>query len=342
MARTTTYNKGLTDDIDKINPKNKELLKSALSYYKSSDRTKTTITNYKNQLEIFFCWNYRENGDKFFIDLRKRDFINFLGYVRSELHASSNRVSSFKAVLSSFSNATEIMYDEEYPQFRNLVRTLEPVIKAPIRDKTVLSEEQVEEYLAKLTEMGKYQLACYLALLASSGCRKSEMIQMKVSFFDEAHEEFDGFMYKTDNIRSKGRGSQGKVIGRYVIKETFRPYFDAWMKQREEKGIQSEYLFIVHRGDDWEPAKISTMDSFADSISKMFNIDFYNHCVRHYFCTKLKKNNLPDEVVVQVLHWSSPDMVKIYNDIPQEELLSNFFGKDGIKEVKPVSLTDIK
>ena len=342
MARTTVYNKGLTDCIDEVNPKNLELLKSAMSYYRSYDRTKTTMTNYKNQLEIFFCWNYKENGDKFFIDMRRRDFINFMGYVRTELKASSKRISSFRAVLSSFSNVIEIMYDEEYPNFRNLVRTLEKVTTAPVREKTVLSEEQIDSFLAKLVEMHKYQLACYLALLASSGCRKSEMIQMKVKFFDEAHEEFEGFMYKTDNIRSKGSGSTGKVIGRYVIKETFKPYFDLWMAQRAEKGIDSEYLFVVHRGDSWEPAKISTMDSFADSISKMFDIDFYNHCVRHYFCTKLKRNHLPDEAVVEVLHWSSPDMVKIYNDTPQEEILSNFIGKDGFKEVKQVSLKDIK
>ena len=149
MARTTVYNAGLTQDIDKINPKNKELLKAALKYYKSSDRTVTTIKNYKNQLEIFFCWNYKENDDKFFIDLRKRDFVFFLGYVRDELKASSNRVGSFKAALSSFSNVIEIMYDMEYPNFRNIVRNLEPVIKTSVREKTILSEKQVDEYLKK-------------------------------------------------------------------------------------------------------------------------------------------------------------------------------------------------
>ena len=337
MARSTVYNAGLTQDIDKINPKNKELLKSALSYYKSLDRTATTLSIYKNQLEIFFCWNYKENGDKFFIDLRKRDFINFIGYARTELHSSSNRIASLKAVLSSFSNAIEIMYDEEYPHFCNLVRNLEVVIKTPLREKTVLSEGQVEEYLKTLVDMGKYQLACYLALLASSGCRKSEMIQMKTKFFDEAHEVFDGFMYKTDNIRSKGRGSAGKVISRYVIKGTFRPYLDLWLKQREEKGIDTEYLFVAKNNGVY-----STMDSFAETLSKLFGIDFYNHCVRHYFCTKLKRNKLPDEVVVEILHWSSPDMVKIYNDTPQEEMLSQYLGKEGFKEVKPTSITDVK
>ena len=222
MARKTIYNTGLTENYDKINPKNKELLESAIRYYKSSDRTATTIFNYENQLKIFFCWNYKENGDKFFIDLRKRDFIFFLGYVRNDLNASSNRVSSFKAVLSSFSNVIEIMYDAEYPNFRNVVRNLEPIVKTPVREKTILTEEQVEAFLKKLVELKKYQLACYLALLASSGCRKSEMVQMKVNFFNENHEVFDGFMYKTDNIRSKGRGSAGKVIGRYVIKKIGR------------------------------------------------------------------------------------------------------------------------
>lgn len=342
MARSTVYNTGLTTDIDKINQTNKELLNSALVYYKSLDRTETTITNYKNQLEIFFCWNYKYNGDKIFVDLRKRDFILFLGYVRNTLKVSNQRIASFKAVLSSFSNVIEIMYDYEYPNFRNVVRNLEPITKTYVREKTVLSEEQVDDILAKLVEMGKYQLACYLALLASSGCRKSELIQMKVSFFDEKHEVFEGFMYKTDDIRSKGRGSAGKVIGRYVIKSTFRPYLDLWLKQREEKGIDSEYLFVVKRNDEYEPAKISTMDSFAETISKLFNIDFYNHCVRHYFCTKLKRNKLPDEIVTLVLHWSSPDMVKIYNDISQEESLSEYFDKDGFKEVKVGNIKDIK
>jgi len=342
MGRTTIYNNGLTENIDKISSQNKELLQSALSYYKSLDRTATTLTTYKNQLEIFFCWNYKENGDKFFIDLRKRDFINFIGYVRTELKASSSRIASFKAVLSSFSNAIEIMYDMEYPNFRNLVRNLETVIKTPVREKTVLSEEQVDEFLTKLVEDEKYQLACYLALLASSGSRKSELIQMKVRFFDENHEVFDGFMYKTDNIRSKGRGSAGKVISRYVIKPTFRPYLDLWLKEREEKGIESEYLFVTKKNGEWVPAKISTMDSFASSISKIFDIDFYNHCVRHYFCTKLKRNKLPDEIVVGILQWSSPDMVKIYNDIPQEESLSQYFDKDGFKEAEVKTIKDIQ
>lgn len=342
MARTTVYNVGLTTDFEEINPKNKELYNSAIRYYKSQDRAATTLYNYKNQLQIFLCWNHRENGDKFFIDLRKRDFVFFFGYLRDTLKVSSSRVASMKSVLSSFSNVIEIMYDDEYPTFRNVVRNLEPVIKTHVREKTILSEEQIEEFLKQLVEEKEYHLACYLALLASSGCRRSELIQMKVDFFNEEHEVFDGFMYKTDNIRSKGRGTVGKVIGRYVIKNSFRPYLDLWLEERKRKGIGSEWLFVVHRNGEYHQAAITTMDSYSQILTKKFGINFYNHCVRHYFCTKLKRNHLPDEIVTLILHWNSPDMVKIYNDIPQEENLSQYFGGEGFKEVKVGTIKDIK
>ena len=35
-------------------------------------------------------------------------------------------------------------------------------------------------------------------------------------------------------------------------------------------------------------------------------------------------------------------MVKIYNDIPQEESLSEYFGSEGFKEVKAGTIKDIK
>ena len=45
-----------------------------------------------------------ENDNKFFIDVKKRDFVNFFGWGRAEMGWSPNRLSSLRAVLSSFSN----------------------------------------------------------------------------------------------------------------------------------------------------------------------------------------------------------------------------------------------
>ena len=324
MARTTIYNNNLTKDWDNVSSENKNLVKDFIRYCKSNDKSAQTIHQYEEWLKVFFCWNYAENGDKFFVKLKKRDFVYYFGWCRDH-EMSSNRIAALKSVLSSLSSEIELLYEDEYPMFRNQLRGLEPIHISTVREKTVLSNEQIIDILNTLVEKGEYQTACYLALACSSGSRKAELIQMKPSFFTQEREVFNGYMYCTPEIRAKGRGKKGKLIKKYVIKESFRPYFDKWMEYREQNGINSEYLFVTKKDGVIIPATISTANSFAAKISKMFNIDYYSHSSRHFFCTLLKRKKLPDDVITQIFSWSSSDMVAIYSDIPEEEILGEFF-----------------
>ena len=333
MGRTTVYNDNLTQDYDKVSSQNQRLVKDFIRYCKSNDKSPQTIHQYEEWLKVFFCWNYSENEDKFFIDLKKRDFVYYFGWCR-DLGMSANRIASLKSVLSSLSSEIELLYEDVYPSFHNQLRGLEPVHITTVREKTVLKTSDIDKILEGLVEKKEYQIACYLALLCASGCRKSEMLQMKPEFFTEDREVFDGYMYCTPPIRSKGRGKAGKIIKKYVIKEFFRPFFDLWMEQRKELGIDNEYLFVTKKGGEYVPANTSTANSFAAYISKLYKIDYYNHSGRHYFCTLLKSMDLPDDVIVQIFSWAGSDMIKIYDDTPAEEKLSKFFSNFSKKEVK--------
>ncbi len=324
MGRKTVYNNNLTNDWENVNSKNKELVRDFIKYCKSNDKSPQSIHQYEQWLRVFFCWNYKENGDKFYIDLKKRDFVYYFGWCR-ELGMSANRIASLKSVLSSLSSEIELLYEDEYPSFHNQLRGLEAVHITTVRQKTVITDEQMINILNTLVEKGEYQVACYLALACASGSRKAELLQMKTSFFTEKAEVFDGYMYCTPEIRTKGSGKRGKLIKKYVIKEIFKPFFDLWMKDRQEKGITTEALFVTKKNGHYENATISTANSFAAKISKIFNIDYYSHSSRHFFCTFLKRKKLPDDVITKIFGWSSSDMVKIYSDISEEEILGEFF-----------------
>jgi len=138
---------------------------------------------------------------------------------------SPNRIASLKSALSSLSSEIELLCEDLYPNFRNQLRGLEPVHITTVRDKTVVSNDKLDYILKTLVEQKEYQLACYLALVCASGSRKAEMLQMKPDFFVPENEVFDGYMYCTPPIRSKGRGKRGKIIKKYVIKEAFEPFF---------------------------------------------------------------------------------------------------------------------
>lgn len=324
MGRSTVYNNNLTDDWDNVRKENRKLVQDFIKYCKSNDKSPQTMHQYEEWLKVFFCWNYKENDDKFFIDLKKRDFVYYFGWCR-DLGMSANRIASLKSVLSSLSSEIELLYEDEYPSFHNQLRGLEAIKISTVRPKTVISDEEMVKILEGLVEAKEYQTACYLALACASGSRKAELLQMKPEFFTEEAEVFDGYMYCTPEIRTKGSGKRGKMIKKYVIKEIFKPFFDLWMAEREKLGIKNKTLFVTKKDGEYINATVSTANSFASKISKMFNIEYYSHSSRHFFCTYLKRKKLPDDVITKIFGWSSAEMVKIYSDISEEEILGEFF-----------------
>ena len=326
MGRSTVYNNNLTIDWPNVSEANKQFVSNFVRYCKSNDKSPQTIHQYEEWLKVFFCWNYKENGDRLFVELKKRDFVYYFGWCR-ELGMSDNRIASLKSALSSLSSEIELLYEDMYPSFHSQLRGLEPIHITTIREKTVISDEEMAKMLQGLVDRHEYQVACYLALACASGSRKAELLQMKVSFFTEQREVFNGYMYCTPEIRSKGRGKKGKMIKKYVIKSLFKPILDLWLKEREKLGITCDDLFVTLKKGEYIPATISTANSFAAKISKIFNIEYYTHSSRHFFCTMLKRKKLPDDVIMQIIGWANVDMIRTYNDISEEELLGEFFNQ---------------
>ena len=321
--RTTVYHEIVTQEKwEKVNEKNKKLIVEFVDYLQS-------IKQYESQLRTFFVFVLERCENKFFVDLKKRDLIKYFGYLTNELEVSPNRICSMRAVLSSMSNFIERIMDEEYPQFRNIVKVLEPVDKSFVRERPALTMDQIKECLEKLEEDKKYQVACCLAVLAASGMRKSEIIQMKMEYFEEDRLIYNGLAYETDKIRTKGRGKAGKIVTRIVFRNLVDVdhYIDLWRKKRTELGIKDEYMFVVYRNGSYEPATQTTINSFARTISKYLGEDFFIHNIRHTTSTALELAGYPIDVVQTIFRWADPKMVKYYSNISDTQSLERFFAE---------------
>lgn len=337
MGRSTVYNDGLVTDEkwEHVSKQNKDLLKDFLDYLRASDKSPQTRYQYEQQLKIFFCYLYERCDNKFFVDLKKRDLIKFSLWLQSELKVSSSRVSTLRSVISSLSSYIEKVLDDEFPTFRNISSVIEISNREPVRDKTIMSQEEMQRCLDELVKQKRYQIACYFALLVASGMRKSEAIQMKVSFFEEKAKVLNGLFYLTPHIRTKGKGEKGKQLKKYVAVKIFQPYLEMWLAERKEKGIQSEYLFVTYKDGNYEPAGVSTVNSWAGKISQITNLDYYNHSSRHFFTTYMKENGFSDSYIQKLVGWASLDMVRRYDDHTSEQeleqgldQLSAVFGMD--------------
>ena len=197
MARGTVYNRIYNEkDWEEVNPKNKKLLKQWQTYLSSTNKSKGTIAQYTNDARIIFLFLLKECENRFIVDLNKRDIISFQGQSINEWSHSSNRTRRIKACLSSICNFVENIMDDLYPDFRNVVNKIESPAKEAVREKTVLTQEQVEMVLKTLVDSEQYQKACVFALACNSGARLSELVRFKVSFFEEQN-LLNGAYYKS-------------------------------------------------------------------------------------------------------------------------------------------------
>lgn len=341
MARKTRINHLTSPElIASINPQNVDLMKEYIDYLKSIQRSPTTIDVYRNDLEIVFCWNAENNGNRFFVDWTKRDVIKLQNWLINDNGNSPARVRRIKATLSSLSNFIENILDDEYKDFRNIIHRIESPAIEFVREKTVLSDEQVDTLLNTLVERKDYMRACLVALAICSGRRKAELVRFKVKHFDDTL-ICDGALYKTsERIKTKGRGVNGKQLYCYVLAKRFTPYLNMWLEDRERRGIDSEWLF-PSLTDYSQHLRPSTLSSWANTFSSILGVDVYMHSFRHAWTTSLIRSGLPESVVRELQGWDSITMVETYSDIDAEERFAEYFKGGDVVAVEKKGLQDI-
>ena len=320
MARKTKRMKDVSEEEWKlVNEENKLLLDDFLLHIEAEDISPTTIKGYKSDLRIVFNWFRQFAKNKEFYDIKKTDVSRFQSWCMGK-EMSPARIRRLRSAMSSLSNYIEKMLDDDYPNFRNIINKIKAPTLSFVREKTIFSEDEVNDLLATLVEKEDYQLACLIAVLAASGMRKSEVIQCKMDWFFGEPVIFEG-MYVSPEIKTKGRGQLGKRMKKMVIKDIVDKYLKLWKNERKKLGIDSEYLFVSKRKGKYEPALLSTIDYWMEKLTKITGVDNYAHCYRHYSATWLKRKGVEVDVIQNFFGHASSETTALYIDIGTEENL---------------------
>ena len=344
-GRSTVYNEITSKEkLEQVNPDNLQLEEDFIEYLNSIDRAKGTIKQYRANLHVFWCWNLEYNKNKFFVELTKREIAKFQNHAINVWGWSPKRMRTVKATISSLSNYIENILDDEYEDYRPIVRKIESPADEAVRTKSVFQLEELQGLLDKLVDRKEYMKACVLALAMYSGKRKAELTRFKVSYFDDSNLICGGALYKTpEKMQTKGRGQRGKLLDVYTLAKPFKPYLDLWLEERNRLGITSDWLFPKFRDGEYldEHIETTTIDSYTNLYTKLIGKRVYAHSLRHFFTSYLLEQNLPENVVQAIQGWASSDMVRVYDDRSNESQFEKYFGAEGIKEVKKSNLEDL-
>lgn len=320
-----TFRKVITSkELDaQINSKNIKLAERFLKNF-ATKRSPNSVISYKSNLRIFFTWNLLFNDNKDFVDIRKIEFADFFDYAVNELGWHSNRFAQCHSCLSSFSAWIENYFDDDYPLFRNLLSKIEKPVKENVREKTVLQKEDIDKLFEYFDENDMIQDACLLALAISCGARISELSSFTTDLIDEDNVVFDGlFLETTKKIKTKGRGVNGKMLTKYILKDMFLPYYKKWLEVRKEimkeNNKDHDFIFVTKEGN---PANADRLRDWMSKWSDVVGQPCYPHNFRHYHISFLKKLELEDDFIVYLTGWSEStghSMVAVYNDLTAKD-----------------------
>ena len=317
--------------IEKINPENKRLVDRFFKNYRTK-RSAKSADSYKSNYNIFFVWNLLYNNNKFFVDIKKLEMMDFFDFGSANLKWSPNRYSQVWSSLSVLSDFVENMMDEIYPQFRNIVKKIDKPVKEPVRKKSIFTQAEMDSLMNWLDENNKVQQKCLLALILSSGARISELNRFDINIIDLNNIAFYGlFLETTDDMQVKGRGVNGKRIIRYIIKDIFVSHYLNWLPLREEimkKNNQEHNCLFIK--SDGTPAINATLRSWMEKWDKFLDKPWYPHAGRHYWCSYLSAIGLESDLIQELQNWQSQDMVILYNDNTAKD--KKWKGLDKLKE----------
>ena len=175
MSRVIYYN---DETYDKVNQDSKILLQDYILELKAKGRAVKTIEQYEADIKSFLCYAYDNTGNKFMLDMKKRDFRNFFLKMQND-GKSSARINRMQ---SSLRNILEFAVDDddEYPDYeKNQMKTIKSIEKQHVRDIVFLTDEQVTYLIDYYLEKEEYQKALYISLSYDSAGRRNEILQVE-------------------------------------------------------------------------------------------------------------------------------------------------------------------
>lgn len=260
-----------------------------------------TIKSYQLDLTDFF--GYIESKKINYLTITNHDVRGYLKYLDS-CNLKNSTISRRISTLRTFYN---YLVDENIVENNVFHNVRNPKLEKKLPN--YLNYNEMEELLESIdistTEGLEKRLL--IEMFYSTGCRVSEMINVKISDID--------FTNKT--IRIMGKGSKERIVyfGDYASK-----YLDNYLS----KVKCDKYLFTNKKG---EKLTINEVEQIVKDIMKHISIKTHvtPHTLRHTFATHLLNNGADIKTVQELLGHANLSTTGIYTHVSSDRLKDIYF-----------------
>lgn len=305
---------------DAVNKETKDIIDDFVQELKAQKKSEGTIYQYFNDLRIAAIWALDYADNKSFLELKKRDWRNFVIVCDTEWHLSNARINRMLSAIRVTCSYLEEDDDEYDTYSRSAADKIKGLPKEKIREIEFIPNDVIEKLYQKLIDEKRYKEACLLAILYDSGSRKNEILQIERSSITD-----DG---NATNIVVGKRGKKFKVLYFNHTKEAFKLY-------EATRTDDSPLLFPTNSTSmyEWVTKWKDDLEKLTGDDYDNLNVHTFRHCYiqnmldgTHWLCKELDLGKVSLERVKALAHHESSDTTLGYAINNDEKEIEDLLG----------------
>lgn len=279
------------------------MIENFKGYLLAEDKSENTIKGYIQSVEGYLKWFDESKGVEFSKLHREnvRDYVSYLKTVKQSkpktINTKINALMKFNEFLVETNVQKDIVITKK--DYMKVQQQYASLAKVELKD--------VEKFRQLILDSENKRNYAIITLLSYAGLRISEAINLKMNDFNLVSREL---------IVKEGKGEKTRTV---FINDKVKAAIQSWIRERKEKGIENEYLFISNRN---KALNRTTINKLFNDYSSKVGKEITPHDLRHFFCSHALNSGLSVHEVANQAGHSNIHTTMLYTNPTKDDLIN--------------------
>lgn len=269
----------------------------------ANDLSINTIKSYILNIRGYIKW-FEESKGVEFRKLHRENVKDYISYLKT---IKKNSPTSINAKISALIKFNDYLIETNVQTEQVISKKDMLKLQKQYASLATVGLADVEKFRQLVLESESKRNYAIVSLLAYCGLRISECLNIGMNDFNLTSREL---------VVSEGKGKKQRNVN---IGSKARTALQSWIKEREEKGIKGEYLFVSNRGTKLDRTVINKLfNQYSGIIGK----NVTPHDLRHFFCSHALENDMSVHEVANQAGHSNIHTTLLYTNPTREKMLA--------------------
>lgn len=271
-------------------------------YLIENSKSENTIKSYMLNIQEYFSW-FKESYGKDFEKLYRQNVLEFKSYLLNVKKYNDKNLSAktINLKLSALKSFNKFLIKSHYQNDLTINDNDFLKIQVEYANPTNVDKIEIEKFRQRILESSNKRLYAIVTLLAYSGLRISEALNIKLE---------DINLESREVIIKSGKGSKQRIV--YLntkVVESIKEYLNSRINR------QSDFLFTSQKSNQLTRTVVNKeFNKYSNTITP--------HTLRHFFCTNALENGFAIHEVANIAGHSNIQTTLIYTN-PNRKQLKN-------------------